>query len=69
MTTTGAATTDKTTGRATIASVRAALESGSIKAAELAEQHYERIAAENPEINCYLALSRDRALAQAERPT
>ena len=59
-----ATTGTKTT---TIRSIRSGLESGAIKATVLAEQHYDRIAAENPEINCYLALSRDRALGQAER--
>lgn len=57
----------KTADRATIRSVRAGLESGTVKATALAEQHYDRIAIENPEINCYLALSRERAMAQAER--
>ena len=36
-----------------------------MQAATLATEHYSRIALNNPEINCYLALSRDRALAQA----
>ena len=54
-----------TTKRATIRSVRAGLESGTVQAATLAVEHYDRIALENPEINCYLALSRDRAMEQA----
>ncbi len=61
MTTEVAATTKATT----IRSIRAGLESGSMQAATLATEHYDRIALKNPEINCYLALSRDRALAQA----
>ncbi len=66
--TTGAAT-DKTTTtkRATIRSVRMGLESGTVQAATLAAEHYDRIALANPELNCYLALSRDRAMAQAEQ--
>lgn len=51
----------------TIRSIRAGLEGGAMKATAVAEQHYDRIALENPELNCYLALSRDRAMAQAER--
>ena len=47
--------------------VRTALSSGEYSATALAEAHYDRIAQENPAINAYLSLSRDRALAQAER--
>ena len=36
-------------------------------ATALAEQHYERIAAGDVEIHSYLALSRERALAQAAK--
>ena len=36
-----------------------------MQATTLATEHYDRIALNNPEINCYLALSRDRALARA----
>ena len=55
----------------TVAGARSAVASGRISATALAEQHYERIAAvDGPSgqgINSYLALSRDRALAQAAR--
>ncbi len=44
-----------------------AVRSGRVSAAALAEQHYERIAAGDGEINSYLALSRERAFAQAEK--
>ncbi|WP_263372004.1 Asp-tRNA(Asn)/Glu-tRNA(Gln) amidotransferase subunit GatA [Granulicella cerasi] len=44
---------------------------GTVSASALAEQHYERIAAldvrENDGINSYLALTKERALAQAEK--
>ena len=40
---------------------------GRVSAAALAEVHYERIATRDPEINSYLALSRERAFAQAEK--
>ena len=65
--TTSAAGNTAATGRATIRSVRAGMESGAVKAVALAEEHYRRIGVENPELNCWLALSRDRAMAQAER--
>ncbi len=51
----------------TIAETRAALASGKTTATALAEQTYAAIAAQDGEINSYLALSRDRALAQATR--
>ena len=51
----------------TISAVRAAVRSGNITATGLAEAHYERIAAVDPAINSYLALSRERALAQAAK--
>ena len=46
-----------------IAEVRAAVCEGRVSAAALAEEHYERIAAHDPAINSYLALSRERAFA------
>ncbi len=46
---------------------RAAVAEGRTTAAELAEAHYERIAAQDGDLGCYLALSRERAFAQAER--
>ncbi len=61
---TTAAATNKAT---TIRGIRSALESGSTTATKLATEHYDRIARENAELNCYLALSRDRAMTQADR--
>src|ERR1700753_2294612 len=46
---------------------RTAVVEGRVSAASLAAEHYERIATVDPEINSYLALSRERAMAQAER--
>ena len=55
----------------TIDEVRAGLASGTATATGLAEQHYARIAAEDgpsgKRINSFLAISRERALAQAAR--
>jgi aspartyl-tRNA(Asn)/glutamyl-tRNA(Gln) amidotransferase subunit A len=51
----------------TLAELRAEIVAGSIKAADLAASYYERITALNPRLNVYLSLSRERALAQAER--
>ena len=50
----------------TIAELRQGIASGVISAVELAEQYYARIAAHNPLLNVYLALTREQALAQAE---
>ncbi|MEO7029496.1 MAG: Asp-tRNA(Asn)/Glu-tRNA(Gln) amidotransferase subunit GatA [Acidobacteriaceae bacterium] len=50
-----------------IAAARDAVREGRVTAASLAERHYERIAARDPEINSYLALTRERAFAQAEK--
>ncbi len=55
----------------TLVAARKAVAEGQISAMALAEQHYDRIAAvDGPQghgINSYLALSRERAMAQAER--
>lgn len=55
----------------TIGAVRSAIADRKLSAADLAEQHYTRIAAEDgPDgkgINSFLALSRDRAMAQAAK--
>lgn len=51
----------------TIPSVREALITKQISARELTKDFYEHIARENPELNAYLALSPDRAYAQADR--
>lgn len=46
---------------------RAAVVEGRTSAVALASAHFERIAAVDPEIHSYLALTRDRAMEQAER--
>ena len=50
-----------------LAELRADLTSGRTKAADLASHYYDRIAQVNPRLNVYLSLTRERALAQAER--
>jgi aspartyl-tRNA(Asn)/glutamyl-tRNA(Gln) amidotransferase subunit A len=49
------------------AELRAGIEAGSTTAQELARGCYDRIAEKNPRLNVYLSLTRERALAQAER--
>jgi aspartyl-tRNA(Asn)/glutamyl-tRNA(Gln) amidotransferase subunit A len=51
----------------TLAELRAEISSGATKAAELAAGYYERIEQINPRLNIYLSLTKERALAQAER--
>src|SRR5258707_5852428 len=51
----------------TIDGVAEALTSKKISARELAVDYYKRIQARDPELNAYLTLSKDRALAQADR--
>ena len=51
----------------TIPEVRAALEAGKISARELVKEFYSRIDQRNSELNVYLALSPERAYAQADR--
>ncbi|HXL23427.1 MAG TPA: Asp-tRNA(Asn)/Glu-tRNA(Gln) amidotransferase subunit GatA [Candidatus Dormibacteraeota bacterium] len=51
----------------TIGSVREAIAAKKVSARELAGEFYERIAARNPELNAYLALSPERAYAQADK--
>jgi aspartyl-tRNA(Asn)/glutamyl-tRNA(Gln) amidotransferase subunit A len=51
----------------TLAELRAEISSGTTKAADLVASYYKRIAEVNPRLNVYLSLSRERALAQAER--
>jgi aspartyl-tRNA(Asn)/glutamyl-tRNA(Gln) amidotransferase subunit A len=53
--------------RWTIDGVRAALEGRKISARELTTDFYARIAAENPKLNAFLALSAERAFAQADK--
>src|SRR5271154_3583983 len=51
----------------TIDGVRGTVAAGLVTATALAELHYARIGAQNSEINSFLALSRDRAMAQAAK--
>src|ERR1700743_997516 len=51
----------------TIDSVRSALGAKKISARELAQEYFSRIAAQNPKLNAFLALSEERAYAQADR--
>ena len=51
----------------TLASLRADLAERRVKAADVAAAYYERIEKKNPYLNIYLSLTKDRALAQAER--
>jgi len=50
----------------TIAGIRRALESRQISARELTNEYYARIERENPRLNAFLALSTERAFAQAD---
>ena len=51
----------------TIDGVKEALRARKISARELARDFYQRIEARNPELNAWLALSPERAYAQADR--
>jgi aspartyl-tRNA(Asn)/glutamyl-tRNA(Gln) amidotransferase subunit A len=51
----------------TIAGVRQALQTKKVSARELTKDFYARIERRNPELNAYLALSPERAYAQADR--
>jgi aspartyl-tRNA(Asn)/glutamyl-tRNA(Gln) amidotransferase subunit A len=51
----------------TIGAVRSAMAAGEITATSLTESHYKRIGSKDSEINSFLALSRERALSQAEK--
>jgi aspartyl-tRNA(Asn)/glutamyl-tRNA(Gln) amidotransferase subunit A len=53
--------------RWTISSARDAVVSKKISARELAAEYFKRIAARNGELNAYLALSEERAYAQADK--
>ncbi len=53
--------------RISLVEARAAVVEGRVSAAALAEEHYERIAKVDPEIHSFLALTRERAMAQAEK--
>jgi aspartyl-tRNA(Asn)/glutamyl-tRNA(Gln) amidotransferase subunit A len=51
----------------TVASIQAALHAKKASAREIATDFYADIARQNPTLNAYLALSRERAFAQADR--
>jgi aspartyl-tRNA(Asn)/glutamyl-tRNA(Gln) amidotransferase subunit A len=51
----------------TIAGIRSALQARKISAKELTKEFYSQIDRRNPELNAFLALSPDRAYAQAEQ--
>ncbi len=51
----------------TLAALRDGIANGRLKAADLANEYYQRIEKLNPRLNVYLSLTKDRALAQAER--
>ena len=53
--------------RWTIESAREAIAGKKMSARELATEHYKRIEARNPELNVFLALSPERAFAQADK--
>src|SRR5690348_18099085 len=50
-----------------IGSIRKALEARRLSARELTQEFYSRIDKRNPDLNAYLALSPERAFAQADR--
>jgi aspartyl-tRNA(Asn)/glutamyl-tRNA(Gln) amidotransferase subunit A len=50
-----------------MAELRAEISEGTTKAADLAASYYARIAQINPRLNVYLSLTKERALAQADR--
>jgi aspartyl-tRNA(Asn)/glutamyl-tRNA(Gln) amidotransferase subunit A len=51
----------------TVASIQAALRAKKVSAREIATEFYADIDQQNPTLNAYLALSRERAFAQADR--
>ena len=51
----------------TAISTRTAIEQRQLRAERLVEEFYRKIEAEDPAINAYLALARERASAQAAR--
>jgi aspartyl-tRNA(Asn)/glutamyl-tRNA(Gln) amidotransferase subunit A len=54
-------------GRWTIPAIRSALTAKKISARELAQDYFERIEKENPKLNAFLTLSKDRAFAKADQ--
>ncbi len=51
----------------TLAELRAGIAAGTTKARDLAASYYARIEQINPKLNVYLSLTKERAMAQAER--
>ena len=51
----------------TLAELRTEISAGTTTAADLAASYYKRIEQINPRLNVYLSLTKERALAQAER--
>ena len=51
----------------TLAELGAEIAAGTTRAADLAAGYYDRIAQVNPRLNVYLSLTKERAMAQAER--
>lgn len=51
----------------TVGSIRSSLEKKTVSARELTDEFFRRIGTHNPELNAYLALSPERAYAQADR--
>ncbi len=51
----------------TVAGIQAALRAKKVSAREIATEFYTDIDRQNPTLNAYLALSRERAFAQADR--
>jgi aspartyl-tRNA(Asn)/glutamyl-tRNA(Gln) amidotransferase subunit A len=51
----------------TLALLREEIAAGRVKAVDLANEYYERIAKKNPRLNVYLSFTKERALAQAAR--
>jgi aspartyl-tRNA(Asn)/glutamyl-tRNA(Gln) amidotransferase subunit A len=51
----------------TLAELRAGIISGATRASDLAAAYYERIERINPHLNAFLSLTKERALAQADR--
>ena len=49
----------------TLAELRSGIESGAVKATDLANRYFDRIGQANPQLNVYLSLAKDRAQAQA----
>ncbi len=51
----------------TLAELREGIAAGSVRAVDLADRYFDRIAEVNPRLNVYLSLTKERALEQAGR--